>query len=739
VDRHAFVRAWRYLSYSRAAKWDGIMAGVGTAILYVVLLILLGLFADLIVHRGQIPAYRDLVQANREALQERWPTLVPPDEQASDEACDAYREQLDERRQQLRDLGIKEGQTERLVLNDPSKLTREDLDLRGHVQIYRLLQDRVGQDAADLYWKDTPRGEDEATSDRPHLGLLSFVVRAQHRPLLGPALGFTARYAPWTWENSDPATPNVRYLSILLAIGVGLALVRALLMYIMQERAARATVEATRRLRRAVYQHGYRLGTLAFRALGPSEAVSMMTRHVEAIHDALYARLTVVYRERVKFVLLLILAAIINLYLTLAFCCAALLVWLIGGQVAAGLRQRGRALTRQAAQQIVRLQESLMLMRLVKTYLMELFNQARVERQLAEYARSERRRERGEALYKTVLLILGSLASLLVLYVAGLIVLDPERGLGVAGAITLATVLASLYWPIQDLIEHRRFLRRGRESAAVLFEFLDRPSEVGQVIRAELLPPMSRQLQFINVTLKEPGTARMLLNGVNFTIQAGQRIALVGPEDMEKHALVYLIPRFLDPTSGEIRIDAHDIRWVTLDSLRVQIALVLQHNLVFNDTVATNIGCGDPGYPLPRIIEAAKMAHAHHFIQKLPQGYETPIGELGHALRIGEQFRIALARAILREPAMYIIEEPSTPIDEDTKALIDDTFNRMLEARRTAIFLPHRLATIRSCDRIFLLHKGRIEAVGEHRELLAKNDLYRHLQYLEFNVFAEQV
>src|SRR5262249_5419339 len=130
---------------------------------------------------------------------------------------------------------------------------------------------------------------------------------------------------------------------------------------------------------------------------------------------------------------------------------------------------------------------------------------------------------------------------------------------------------------------------------------------------------------------------------------------------------------------------------------------------------------------------------AHNFIQKLPQGYDTPIGELGHALRIGEQFRIALARAILREPSVYIIEEPLTPLDDDTKALIDDTFNRMLEGGRTAIFLPHRLGTIRSCDRIFLLHKGRIEAVGEHRELLAKNDLYRHLQYLEFNVFAEQV
>jgi ATP-binding cassette subfamily B protein len=716
------------------------MAAVATGVLYVALLVLLGLFADLIVHQGKIPPYRDLVPADRDALQQRWLPPPAPEEKLSPEerqqAHEARQLLLDGRRQLLVDLGFRKAQADHLLAVDPSKLTPSEQEQLGHAQVYLFLRERVSPEAADLFHTSTPIGA-EAASDLAHLGILSFVVRAQHRPVLGPALGLAAKYNPWMWQNSEPATPNVRYLSILLGIAVGLALLRALLMYIMEEQAARATVEATRRLRRAVYQHSYRLGTLAFRALGPSEAVGMMTRHVEAIHDALYTWLTVVFREPVKFVLLLALAVLINPYLTLAFCCAALLVWLIGGQVAARLRQRGRGLTRQAADRLARLQESLMLMRLVKTYLMELFNQARVERQLAEYARSERRRSRGEALYRTVLLILGSLAALLMLYVAGLVIL--YHGLGVAGAITLATVLASLYWPIQDWIAHRRFLRRGRESAAILFEFLDRPSEVGQVIRAELLAPMSRQLQFINVTLKEPGSARMLLNGVNFSIQAGQRIALVGPEDLEKHALVYLIPRFLDPTSGEIRIDEHDIRWVTLDSLRVQIALVLQHNLVFNDTVATNIGCGDAGYPLPRIIEAAKMAHAHHFIQKLPQGYETPIGDLGHALRIGEQFRIALARAILREPAMYIIEEPVNPLDEDTKALIDDSFNRMLEGRRTAIFLPHRISTIRSCDRIFLLHKGRIEAVGDHRELLAKNDLYRHLQYLEFNVFAEQV
>jgi ATP-binding cassette subfamily B protein len=141
---------------------------------------------------------------------------------------------------------------------------------------------------------------------------------------------------------------------------------------------------------------------------------------------------------------------------------------------------------------------------------------------------------------------------------------------------------------------------------------------------------------------------------------------------------------------------------------------------------------------LPQIIEAAKIAHAHQFIQKLPRGYETPIGELGHSLSISEQFRIALARAILRKPGLYIIEEPAVDLDDDTKALLDDTFSRELPGQ-TAIFLPHRLSTIKSCDAVFLLHRGRLEAVGEHRELISTSPLYRHLHYLEYSEMAEVV
>ncbi len=477
-------------------------------------------------------------------------------------------------------------------------------------------------------------------------------------------------------------------LEELFLLALGIALARLVLLFLSDYLAAQATVAAITRLRRAIYQQTYRLGTLAFRALGPTEAVSVSTRHLEAVHSGLYAWLTVVFREPVKFGLLLLFAMLVNFWLALAFLLFALLVWVVGGQIAAYFRRRGRAAENQAADQLALIQESLMLMRLVKVYLMEHFNQTRFEDQLAKYTDAQLERYRGEAIYRPVFAFLGLAAGLVLLMLGGLVILNGH--LDLARAIVMVAALVSLFWPMATWLENRRLMRRSRDSAKVLFDFLDRTGSVGQGAEAALLPPLTKKLEFDNVTFREPGTDRLLLRGVSLSVQAGQRIALVGPEDLEKLALIYLLPRFLDPTSGEIRIDRKNLRWVTLDSLRTQIAIVLQHNLVFNDTVANNIGCGDKAYPLAKIIEAAKVAHAHKFIQSLPQGYETVIGEMGYPLKSGEMFRVALARAILREPAIVVIEEPSQPMDEDTKAVVDDTFARFLPGR-TVIFLAHRL------------------------------------------------
>jgi ATP-binding cassette, subfamily B, bacterial len=753
VDREAegtaFAKACAFLKFHPVALWTAYVAAAAAGVVYVALLGVLWLFADLMVSRGRLPTYHDAPAAAQDHFVQEW--LPPSDEEpappaaglvvgpagvaAAGPALSPLSDAAKEREVRYEQAGLdKERSVRAAVRREGEPPDPVALDKIWRAYLAHILQERLGLPEENL--RDNMLAHDDY-HEVDH-GALSLVVRTHlHGDFSAPVVAWVARWNPWLWNlNTDPRWVFPWHLTGLLGVALLLGLLNTGAALLMRDAAARATTGAATRFRRAVYHHTFRLGTLAFRALGPTEAVSVFTRHVEAVHDALYTRLTVYFREPIKFGLLLLFALVVNTPLALAFMLFAALLWMVGGQISAYFRRQARVATNLAGERLTIIRESLMLMRLVKCYLMEQFNQSRVERQLSRYSQVQLIRLRGEAVAGPILLLLGFLSAAILLYVAGLIVLSGT--LSVAGMAVLATALLSMYRPAQKWLESRKALRRGRESAVHLFKFLERRGEVGQVVGAEFLPPLADRIEFDNVSLREPGGSRMLLEGVSLTLPAGKRIGLIGADDLEKHALVYLIPRLLDPTAGEIRIDKHNVRWVTLDSLRAQIAVVLQNNLVFHDTVANNIGCGDAAYTLPRIIEAAKLAHAHHFIQKLPQGYETPIGELGHALGVGEQYRIALARAILRDPALLIIEEPEAALDDDTKALLDDTLARVLPGR-TCIFLPHRISTIRSCDRLFLINKGRVVASGVHKELLAQNPLYRHLHYLEFNEMVEQV
>jgi ABC-type multidrug transport system fused ATPase/permease subunit len=719
-----FAKACAYLSYSPLSKWTAYAAGALSGLIFIALLGILGLFADLMVERGKLPNFHDLPIAQQNDFLEDWTGL-------DDEA----------RAKRLKAVGYEDPEVDRLkALTATREMKRGELDALWRGYLRAILNDRVGESAAGRITTPPVPDSDSIKLDYDGFnhGILSLVARAHlSHSRLAPVAGWIARIAPWTWSvRGDGTGLFSAFLTGLLLTALVLAALGALLALLVREAAGRAVVEATTRLRKAVYHHTFRLGTLAFRALGPTEAVSVFTRHVEAVHEALYMRLTVVFREPIKFGLILLFAVIVNFWLAFAFLVFAFLVWIVGGQIATYYRSQARTATNQAGEHLTILRESLMMMRLVKCYYrMEEFNRARVERQLSQYGRLQLKRMRGEAVYQPILAFFGLVAVLLLLYAAGLTMLSGY--VPVASVIVLATAMVSLYKPVQTWLDARKFTQRGKESAALIFKFLDRPSEVRQDGRAEFLNPLGKQLEFDSVSLREPGSTRLLLEEVSLSIKSGQRVGLVGSDDLEKHALIYLIPRLLDPTSGEIRVDDHNLRWVTLDSLRNQIATVLQHNLIFHDSIANNIGCGDPGYTLPQIMDAAKLARAHQFIQKLPQGYETSIGELGHSLTVSQQFRIALARAVLRDPALLIIEEPDESIDDETKDLLDDTMARVLPGR-TTIFIPHRISTLRTCDQLFLLHHGKIIASGTHKELLASSTLYRHLHYLEFNEVGEQ-
>jgi ABC-type multidrug transport system fused ATPase/permease subunit len=221
-----------------------------------------------------------------------------------------------------------------------------------------------------------------------------------------------------------------------------------------------------------------------------------------------------------------------------------------------------------------------------------------------------------------------------------------------------------------------------------------------------------------------------VLRGIRFTIRPGERVALVGPSGAGKTTIAMLLARFYDPTKGRILLDGIDLRRIRLRSLRRHIGLVLQDTFVVEGTVRDNIALGKPDATDDEIVAAAKLANAHEFIERLPQGYDTWVGEGGALLSVGQRQRIALARALLRQPTILVLDEVTSHLDAESEAAIQQAIERAMEGR-TVLIIAHRLSTVKNADRILVLQDGRIVEEGTHEQLLAKGTLYRRLYELQ--------
>ncbi len=694
-----FRSARSYLDFSPASKWGAILCSAAAGLCLALLFPILFLFVDLLDWHGRVADYASLPPARQASFQDEWNTL---------EADPAVTDALGK----SRPAGL------------PDSVGPGEWHWRWEAATYATLARKVNPEAAEAY---LPLSSAEAGRPLPapsrELGVLGTVARERNR-WTGSFLGWAARWNPWSWRSGGSA--NVSYLTGLFLIAFGLLLVRGILVNIAAHLSTVATVAAATRLRRTVYTHATRLTSVAVRPDAQEEAADIVTRRVEQTQDGLAAWLTGIVRGTVVTVLLLAILLVVHFWLTLSLLLLAGVVWLVVGQMAAWFRRDARVAARRAESRLGMMRESMMLMQMIKSYLMERYGKNRFERQLADVSRSAWRRARGETLSRPTLFAVVSLAGVAMLYLAGRVALSGE--MSVAGLAVKAAAIATLFYALNRLIAAQVRVARARGAAADVFEFLDRRGETGQPIDAEFLQPMRKKLELVGVSLREPGTGRMVLENVSLAIPAGTRAAVVFTDPDEAHALAHLITRFRDPTAGEVRIDGKNTRWVTFESVRAQVALVTENALTFADTVANNIGCGDPGFTLPQIIEAAKTAHAHQFVQRLPYGYETQIGDGGASLRTGERFRIALARAILRDPSLIVIEEPAEALDPDSLVLIDDTISRIRQGR-TVLFLARRPSTVKSADEVFVLHNGRLKVGGSHDELIHASELYRLLHF----------
>lgn len=309
----------------------------------------------------------------------------------------------------------------------------------------------------------------------------------------------------------------------------------------------------------------------------------------------------------------------------------------------------------------------------------------------------------------------------------------PVSSLGVPAAAILVAAILGMLRSLDRLRGIHEIYQGAGTSASRIHEYVDRIPPVSQAVGARFLQPLTRELGFESVSWQPEGSPS-LLDRLDLEIPAGEVTALVSLDAREARAVAWLLPRFIDPHAGRVLFDGVDIAHATLESLRAETLFVSADGDCFAGTVLENLSCGRPEQGLSGVTDAAKAVHAHHFITRLERGYETPIDARLSQLDAGQCFRLGLARALARDPALLIIEEPDERLDADTKSLLKDTYDR-LSQDRTVIFLPGRLSTVRRADRVVLLHQGRVAAMGPHEELVQTHPLYRHWEYIRFNEF----
>ncbi|MFO0910570.1 MAG: ABC transporter ATP-binding protein [Isosphaeraceae bacterium] len=525
---------------------------------------------------------------------------------------------------------------------------------------------------------------------------------------------------------------NVGALASLLALGLLQLLLLCIVSSYRRRTIAEVATHLATQLRSQIHRQMYRLGQSSLPTEGTGPVVNLLTREVNDVRDGLATMLDRCWRAPVLGAGLVLTSLVLAPVLSLAVAAIGGLVWTVARVIRNDSRLASDAALRDAAVQLSLLHEDMGMLRTVRVYGMENIDKDRFDEHLQRFREADARRLKSEGTMNPTLWLLYGAAAALAVGLLGFSVLQGRTS--PAAFLVMPLAIAMITQPVLEWIGMSRAIRQATRSAGGIFEFLDRRPELQQQGGALFLAPLKDKIQFENVSL-ESRSGRLLLDGVTAEIPAGSKTAIMSLDEDSKHALVCLIPRLIDPKVGRVRIDGQDLREVTLESVRAQVATVLQADLVFTDSVTMNIGLGDPSYTMPRIIEAAKVAHAHNFIQDLPHGYDTVIGPVGHYLKPDEQYRIALARAYLHDPAVLIVEEPLVPLDDEVKPLIDDTIAR-ISRNRTLIILPHRLSTIRSCQQIIVLHNGRVEAIGQPRALSDSNKLFRHLQYVEFNQFA---
>lgn len=452
--------------------------------------------------------------------------------------------------------------------------------------------------------------------------------------------------------------------------------------------------------------------------------------------------------ERVQFAMSSVLAEFLQQVFTFLF--TAGLVIILGRQLAWSLvlfvpviifsavriGRRVRSTTRTGQDQLADVQnilhETITGNRIVKAFGMESWEVARFRNAAQRLFRANLRSVAAAAISSPLMDIFGSIA------IALLLLLGRDRishhELDLSAFVTFVAAVLSMYNPARKFAVFNNSFQQALGASSQLFKFMDTQDVVAEKPGAKTLPRFSRNIRFDGVSFSyqsDGDDSREILHNINLEVKRGEILAIVGSSGAGKSTLVHLLPRFFDVTAGCILVDNHDVRDVTLSSLRSQVGIVTQDTVLFNDTVRNNIAYGQPHVAMREVEAAARAALAHDFIQSLPAGYDTVIGERGVRLSGGERQRLAIARALLKNAPVLVLDEATSALDSESEALVQSALHNLMSGR-TVFVIAHRLSTVRRADRIVVIENGTIADIGAHEDLMKKLGTYRRLYELQF-------
>jgi subfamily B ATP-binding cassette protein MsbA len=571
----------------------------------------------------------------------------------------------------------------------------------------------------------------------PYRGRLAagIVFSALYGATNGALLFVVERIWKRVFEQAGPAlgwAPLLGLAMLLPLVMLARAACDFLGVYLMNWVGLRAVME----LRVRLFDHLQRLSLDFFNDAQTGELISRITNDVSLVQQAIASVIEDIVKQ--PFTLLFVLGWLLYRDWQLTLVALVIFPVCMAPIIAYGrrIRKASRAVQQNQARLLSVLQEAIVGSRVIKAFGMEQRETGDFRRLCREVFGQRMRVVRARALSTPAIEVVAGAAAAVVFVHAY------RAGLDSSLLVAMAFGLFLMYEPVKKLSRVHMVVQESLAGAERVFQLLDRAPTVVEPAAPRELPPCRQCIEFDHVSFRYDalplGRNGAVLQDIQLTIPAGSLYAFVGGSGAGKTTLLNLLPRFYDPTSGTVRIDGQDIRQASFRSLRGQIGLVTQDTFLFHDTVAENIAYGKPGATREEIIAAARRAHAHEFILQMPQQYDTVVGELGVKLSGGQRQRLAIARAILRNPAILLLDEATSALDTESERAVQAALDELMwgqgqQRNMTMLVIAHRLSTVQHADRIIVMDQGRIVEQGAHDELLGRGRLYKRLYELQFN------